>query len=480
MLAARGLDERRAALAVVAGLTLLALVLRIAAIGQSLWGDELFLYEIVHDRSLGEAMSVVYRTESTPPLYFVVAWFSTQVGGDDVLWMRLPSLVFATATVPLLHLLGERTVGRRAGLVAAAMFAVVPFDVFYGTEGRTYAAEVLFVVAAALCVLEVVRSDRRRWVVLLALAVAGAAYSHYTVVFVLIALVAWVAVFHRPRLGRVLIAYAGALVLYAPWIPGALHQFQDNTSDRFKDLGILSGPGDFVEVLVRIVAGHPFTGLRQVPGVLALCLIAAALVVGAVGLRRARPTASTWLVVALAAVTPVCAAIYQLTGSSIFGSRYLIGSLPGLLLVCAAFVTAPPRRALAAAATALLVAGVGISAVRGLQDDSRRPPYDTVARMLDDRVPASVPVVEPSFSADPPGRVLGYLMRKPHAYFPVGRPLDDLYRQGRRAGRIVVVAPSASGPLIALYGFEQRGFRLTGRRRFPGFFPLDVLSYEPA
>src|SRR5262245_59589432 len=98
----------------VGGLTALALGLRLACLGQSPFGDELFLYAIVHDRSLGEVFSVVHDTEKTPPLGFLLAWLFAHGDDTDVL-VRIPSLVASVATVPVAYLLGVRTFGRFAG-----------------------------------------------------------------------------------------------------------------------------------------------------------------------------------------------------------------------------------------------------------------------------------------------------------------------------------------------------------------------------
>jgi hypothetical protein len=65
--------DRRIVWAVLA-LTALAAVLRALMAHDSLWGDELYLYAIVHGHGLGDALSIVHDTESTPPLYFVLAW----------------------------------------------------------------------------------------------------------------------------------------------------------------------------------------------------------------------------------------------------------------------------------------------------------------------------------------------------------------------------------------------------------------------
>ena len=56
----------------VAGLTALAVALRLATMRDSLMGDELYMFNIVHGHSLGQALHIVRATEKTPPLLFIV------------------------------------------------------------------------------------------------------------------------------------------------------------------------------------------------------------------------------------------------------------------------------------------------------------------------------------------------------------------------------------------------------------------------
>ena len=72
VVAAKGLEGTRPDAArwpvhqawVVAGLTGLAFALRLACLKQSLYGDELYLYEIVSGRSLDQVFSVVHDGEN--------------------------------------------------------------------------------------------------------------------------------------------------------------------------------------------------------------------------------------------------------------------------------------------------------------------------------------------------------------------------------------------------------------------------------
>ena len=68
-------------------------------------------------------LSLLYGTgkiahaEITPPLSFLLVWLRTRLGHSPEL-LRLPSLIAGTATIPIVYLVGVRTVGRMAALVA--------------------------------------------------------------------------------------------------------------------------------------------------------------------------------------------------------------------------------------------------------------------------------------------------------------------------------------------------------------------------
>ena len=177
-------------LAVVGGLTLLALALRLPLMRDSLLGDELIMYGIVHDHGLGDVLSVVRDTEKTPPLHFALAWAAAHIG--DPTWsVRLPSLLSGIALVPLGYALGLRTAGRAAGLVAAAILALQPYSMFYATEARAYAVVALLAGLSTLCLLRALDTRSRWWWAAYALAVLGVAYTHYIGIFVLAAQAGW-------------------------------------------------------------------------------------------------------------------------------------------------------------------------------------------------------------------------------------------------------------------------------------------------
>src|ERR1700742_5160317 len=169
----------RLSLGAAAAVFLLALIPRVVMARQSLFGDELFTYDIITRPSIADSLHAINNIESTPPLFHVFAWICAQIG--DARWaIRVPSVILGAATAPLVVELGRRVYGTKAGIAAGIAVALDPFLVFYGSEARSYATATFLDVLAVLFL--VIWMDTRERRTLIAFTVAGAAalLSHYT------------------------------------------------------------------------------------------------------------------------------------------------------------------------------------------------------------------------------------------------------------------------------------------------------------
>ena len=120
-------------------------MLRFATLGvQSYHHDEVVTASRVLRGGFGHAMDAVCFSESTPPLYYAIAWVWTQLIGTGEFGLRSLSAVAGVATVPVAYLIGVELRGRRAGLMAAALVAVNPMLLWYSQEARAYALLALF------------------------------------------------------------------------------------------------------------------------------------------------------------------------------------------------------------------------------------------------------------------------------------------------------------------------------------------------
>src|SRR3954454_17852848 len=104
-------------LQLLAGIVVAGALLRFATLGvQSYWLDEAATVNLLH-KSFGSMISGVVSGESTPPLYYVLAWVWAKVFGSGEVGLRSLSALIGTATISLAFALGVRVAGRRAGLI---------------------------------------------------------------------------------------------------------------------------------------------------------------------------------------------------------------------------------------------------------------------------------------------------------------------------------------------------------------------------
>ena len=302
---------------------------------EGLFGDERYtLREITgHDLrgmldEIAEGPPGRERFEDNPPLFFVLAWLSAKLG-DPTAWIRLPSVLAGAATVPIVFLLGLRTVGRRAGLAAAAFTALSPFAIFYGNEARAYALLMFFGALSTLVLLMTVERRRAHWWAAYGVTVAALIYTHYTGAVIVAIHAAWTLWCHRDLYRPLLLTYGGVAVTYLPWLP-----YIDGEPADFGSVAAILGWG-YWDAFLQWVAGLPETQPEDMPGVLPLVLLGTGLGTGlvgrAVGLQRLRarkrgagvprPSSRQVLVLALAVAAPIACLLYGTRGPDLFSFR---------------------------------------------------------------------------------------------------------------------------------------------------------------
>jgi mannosyltransferase len=467
--------ERRTAieLAPVALLTVCALALRLSQIDQSLVGDEVYTYQDVVGRSLHAVVTTVHTGgENSPPLFFVLAWASAKLG-DPSIWIRLPSLLLGSATVPLVYGIGRRVSGQVAGLIAAGIIALAPFAVYYGIEARPYATMAFFVAASTLALLEAVASRSRLWWTLYCLSAAAAAYTHYTSVFVLAVQAVWSLWACRDRFRQPVAANIAIAILLVPWLPHV----------RGKLLGVIGslyplGVRRVVTDLLRPIPGHPAAPLSVIPTVPGLIAFAVC-VIGGLGALWQRSRARTdgrssselALIVALTAATPIGLLLYSLLVTDLWLPRGLSASMPAAAVLIGAALAAMPRRLTVVAA---VVCGVTLAAgtIRSFAPAYTRGPYRAIATYLDRVAGPRDPVGVVSFTGWPA------LRAQFHSAHPVTSSLPTVWRLTPSGHMAYVVLDNEIARLLHIATPHPRGFRLIARRHYAGNFATDVLAYR--
>ncbi|MFN8175133.1 MAG: glycosyltransferase family 39 protein [Solirubrobacteraceae bacterium] len=469
----------RAAGVVLGVLTLVALVLRATQLDESLFGDELFTYDLVHGHGLlGVIRDVRTGVEDNPPLFYVLAWLSSHIG-DPTVWIRLPSVILGTATVPLTYLLGRMTVGRAPALFAATVVAISPFTVFYGIEARGYALLGFLSVLTTVLLLRA-RSRGGGWWWALAGAWAAMLYTHYTGAFVLAAQLVWVLWRSRAALQPFALSAGAAVLLYAPWLPTEFGK----SARIFTVLGPLHA-GQVWRNATGVFPGHPLMSLGRIPGGplagVALAAAAAALAWGAgrLALRRVPLSDGLALLILLAAVAPLGVLGYSWLEHNIFLARNMMASLAAILLLLGWAIASLPRVAGLAAGAATLAA-VLVGSVLMLQPSYQRAPYRAAAGWVGDRYRPGDSVLDYSFRplSDPLARTVSIYLPGT-AFFEATIDEAGAWRRAARGGRVFIVLPQA-GPFQGLppsIGPAGLHLRRQAGRIFPGLTSIGAAEY---
>ena len=106
-------------------------------------------------------LSSIGGSESTPPLYYAVAWVWSRVFGHGEVGLRSLSALAGTLFVPVAYAAGKELASRRVAVVIAALAAFNPLLIWYSQEVRMYEFAALFGLLALLMQLRAIRDPTR-------------------------------------------------------------------------------------------------------------------------------------------------------------------------------------------------------------------------------------------------------------------------------------------------------------------------------
>ncbi len=365
---------------IVAGLTLLAAVLRFATLGvQAYHHDEIVTASRVLRGSFPHAMDAVGFSESAPPLYYALAWVWTQVTGTGEYGLRSLSAVAGVATVPVAYLLGLELRGRRAGLMAAALVAVNPMLLWYSQEARGYALLALLCAISLLYCARAQRHGRRRDFTLWGIASGLALSTHYFAVFA----VAAEALLLLRRRGRASLAGLWIVALFGLLLaPLAIHQMSYGHAEWISNFSLGHRVWETAATFVvgetgDIIARPERPVLALVPLLLTLAALALLILRGDRAERRA---AAIPLAVSAAAIgIPLLLALAPF-GKDFVLARNVLPALAPLLVAVAIGATLPAALRLGTIlGAALLAYSLGFCIWASFSPDLQRPDWEAVA-----------------------------------------------------------------------------------------------------
>jgi hypothetical protein len=355
-----GGDRRAARWGAVAVGVVVALGVALRAHSPSaLWLDEAISVSI-SSLPLGEVPEAL-RRDGAPPLYALLLWGWERMVGNSATEVRWLSALLGIAALPAAAVAGARLAGRSGAVAALLLLATSPFAVYYSTEARMYSLVVLLVLCGLLALDGYLRRPGAARGVLVAVAAAALALTHYWSLF-LLAVVgggllasAWQA--RSTARARAAAWMAAGGVLFLPWLPSFLYQFAHTGTPW-------GSPTGFTAVLSTVVVwagGGGRTTALVLAAVLLLLAGLGAAAVSASGSRveldlRGRPPGRA-LGVGVGATLVLALAVGRFTGAA-FDPRYTSVVLPLFLLLAAIGVARLPRAFGTAVLAVAVVAGL--------------------------------------------------------------------------------------------------------------------------
>jgi hypothetical protein len=181
--AARNVVAGRTPWAWLAGLTLAALALRLVALDQQLWYDEMLLAVRWAPLRLWEIVTT-YTSQNQHMLYSVLARVAMDLFGESNWALRLPAVLFGVATVPALYFCARQVTTQREALLAAALLAVSYHHVWFSQNARGYTGLALWTVVTTYFFLRGMREGGLRPWLWYGVTMALGMYTHLTMGFV--------------------------------------------------------------------------------------------------------------------------------------------------------------------------------------------------------------------------------------------------------------------------------------------------------
>jgi mannosyltransferase len=434
-------------------LTVLGGVLRFATLNvSSIELDESATLILVH-RGFAGMLSHLTKSESAPPLYYILVWAWTKVFGAGVVGFRSFSALIGTLTIPVMYAAG-RQISPRAGVWAAALTTVSPSMYFFSQEARCYALLVLFSAAALVAWQRALQDPGGRRLALWAGMSALAVLTHYFAAFLFIP----EAVVLARRLGwRRVWAPIGVVVLVGlALVPLAASQRADGKTNWIEELSL---PRRVAESLKMFTVGV-YGPLVLFALILAVLIAAAAIVLlfrrgDAHEQRGARDVA---IVAIVAIALPLLLAVTHLV--DVYDGRNVLAFwIPFAVLVAGGLGTARARRSGALLGGALCAISLAMIAAANLIPDYQRDDWRGVAHALARPATARIIVAE-QHAANPLSIYMGPL-NSVSARVPPVREVDFVALRHLRTVGPPQAAVVPSGP--------PAGFRFAGVTRKEAF-----------
>ena len=284
----------------------------------------------------------VRLSDTSPPLYYLLLNGWTRRAGTSDAALRLFSVLWALAAMPVLWLIARRVGGEAAALPAVVLFAASPLGLYYSAEARMYSLVMFLTASMVALTLSMVIRPAKPWLVgTWSVVNAAALLTHYFTGFVWVACLAWLALrLRRIRWAWIAGGVAVTVLLVLPWyvlLPESLGRWRVTGDWLYSPLGFRPTLVAPFRLAWSFLSGQGFWASSARSGWLAGLAFAVVAVALAFAFRRrlfSDDRGLVWLWVVAACTGPVAFDLAQGTSTAAI-PRYALAGLPGVLVLAA-------------------------------------------------------------------------------------------------------------------------------------------------
>lgn len=185
-------------------------------IQKNIWFDEALTFYFSRLPVISLIKAVLL--DSNPPLYYLMIHFWLKFGNSDI-FLRLPSLIFNLAVIPVIYMLGKKIINAKTGLMAALLFTVSPLSIYLSTEARLHGLALILITLTVLKFFDLLNNPSGKNICLFLVFLIPALYTHYYSLLCLPALT--LIVYYKKTKLKILLWFKillAAFILYLPWI----------------------------------------------------------------------------------------------------------------------------------------------------------------------------------------------------------------------------------------------------------------------
>lgn len=282
----------------------------------SLWGDEAFSAVLAQKPFI--PMLKIVAKDTSPPLFYIISFIWFRLFGSSEIAIRSLSFIFYLATIIFIYLIAKKLFGKAAAVFSAVLTFFNPFLFPYAFEGRMYYSLLFFVV---LSFYFLIKKNRLGYIIGITLSL----YSHHFSVFAIFAQFIWRIITKEQPFKKIIQDYLIAAVLYLPW----LYPLYLQTS--LVAGGFWLGkptPKDLAGLFWNFISGELIYRIQRVLPILAIICLS---------IRRwsRKKFADDLFLILWAICPPILTFLISQTKLSIFYDRYLLYSIPPIMIILA-------------------------------------------------------------------------------------------------------------------------------------------------